>query len=228
MIEGKGKRIFAGVLAGCMVGGVALAMLPVQRTAKPVAKVTPAAKVAPKATPTPVPSPIVPAATTEPAPVAEAAQSYVVKSVLTIPKPLRQGDFYWNEAAAPATGAMVITVDLAAQTVSAFRDGHEIGTDVIVYGSDETPTPLGIFPITQKDAKHVSNIYGTPMPYMLRMTNDGISIHGSQVGDGYVTHGCVGVPTAFAKKLFGAVKLGDRIIVTRGEMLDVGQPIKAA
>lgn len=228
MIEGKGKRIFAGVLAGCMLSGVALAMLPVQRTAKPVAKVATATNVAPKATPTPVSSPIVPATTTEPAPVADAAQSYVVKSVLTIPKPLRQGDFYWNEAAAPATGTMVITVDLAAQTVSAFRDGHEIGTAVIVYGSDETPTPLGIFPITQKSAKHVSNIYGTPMPYMLRMTNDGISIHGSQVGDGYVTHGCVGVPTAFAKKLFDAVRLGDRIIVTRGEMLDVGQAIKAA
>ena len=224
MIEGKGKRIFAGVLAGCMLGGVALAMLLVQRAAKPVPKAVVPIKVA-KVRPVAVPS--APVAAAKPAPVAEAAQPYVVKHVLTIPKPLKQGDFYWDESAAPASGAVVITVDLAAQTVSAFRDGYEIGTAVIVYGSDETPTPLGIFPITQKDAKHVSSIYGTPMPYMLRMTNDGISIHGSQVGDGYVTHGCVGVPTAFAKKLFGAVKLGDRIIVTRGEMLDVGQAIKA-
>ena len=228
MIEGKGKRIFAGVLAGCMVSGVALAMLPVHRPVKPAAKVVPAAKLASKATAKPSSPPVATVAVIKPVPVVDAVQSYVVKSVLTIPKPLRQGDFYWNESAAPVAGAVVITVDLAAQTVSAFRDGHEIGTAVIVYGSDETPTPLGIFPITQKDAKHVSNIYGTPMPYMLRMTNDGISIHGSQVGDGYVTHGCVGVPTAFAKKLFGAVKLGDRIIVTRGEMLDVGQAIKAA
>ena len=55
------------------------------------------------------------------------------------------------------------------------------------------------------------------MPYMLRLTDDGISIHGSEVGDGYVTHGCIGVPTAFARKLFAAVKLGDTVIVTRGE-----------
>jgi lipoprotein-anchoring transpeptidase ErfK/SrfK len=66
------------------------------------------------------------------------------------------------------------------------------------------------------------------MPYMLRLTNDGISIHGSDVADGYVTHGCVGIPVAFARKLFAAVKLGDKVIVTRGETLKLGDPITAA
>ena len=226
MIEGNGNLIFAGVLATCLLGGVGLAMLPatpsVADKPAPPPLVRQAAAVRPKpapiVTPSPAPTPVTP----------EVASGYVVKHVLTIPKPLRQGDWYWDESAAPATGPMVVTVDLAAQTVSVFRDGYEIGTAVIVYGSDTTPTPLGIFPITQKDADHVSNIYGSPMPYMLRLTNDGISIHGSQVGDGYVTHGCIGVPTAFAKKIFGVVKLGDKVIVTRGEMLDVGQAIKAA
>ena len=74
----------------------------------------------------------------------------------------------------------------------------------------------------------MSNIYNAPMPYMLRLTNDGISIHGSDVGDGYATHGCIGVPRAFAKRIFDAVKLGDRVIVTDGERLDLGQPITAA
>ncbi len=65
------------------------------------------------------------------------------------------------------------------------------------------------------------------MPYMLRMTNDGISIHGSEIDWGYATHGCIGVPVAFARKLFGAVKLGDKIIVTNGETLKAGQAITA-
>ena len=133
-----------------------------------------------------------------------------------------------DDSAAPATGAIVITVDLAAQVLSVFRDGHEIGTSAILYGADAKPTPLGIYPITQKDADHHSNLYGNaPMPYMLRLTNDGVSIHGSQVEDGYMTHGCIGVPTVFAKKLFGVVKLGDKVIVTRGETLDVGKPVTA-
>ncbi len=153
---------------------------------------------------------------------------YVVKSILPIDGPMKMGDYHWNEGAAPKTGQIVITVDLAAQVLSVFRDGHEIGTAAVLFGADAKPTPLGVYPITQKDADHISNIYNAPMPYMLRLTNDGISIHGSEVADGYMTHGCIGVPETFAKKLFDVVKLGDKVIVTRGEALEVGQAVKAA
>lgn len=152
---------------------------------------------------------------------------FVVKRILTIDSPMRQGDYYWDETGAPE-GQVVVTIDLAAQTLSIFRAGYEIGTAVIIFGAEEKPTPLGIFPITEKDAHHVSNLYGAPMPYMLRLTNDGISVHGSAVGAGYVTHGCVGIPTEFARKLFGAVKLGDKVIVSRGEFLNLGDAITAA
>lgn len=154
--------------------------------------------------------------------------SYTIKSILPIEGPLRMGDYHWDVSAAPATGTIVITVDLAAQVLSVFRDGHEIGTAAVLFGADAKPTPLGVYPITQKDADHVSNIYDAPMPYMLRMTNDGISIHASEVAEGYMTHGCIGVPKPFAKKLFDVVKLGDKVIVTRGESLAVGEAVKAA
>ncbi|WP_260599771.1 L,D-transpeptidase family protein [Sphingomonas endolithica] len=217
----RGSVILAGTLTACLFGGVGL-----MAVAANLPKAAPIA--APRIAP-PRAQPLALAA--KPAPAAPAVApdpGYVVKRVLEIAGPMRQGDHYWDESGAPATGPIVITVDLAAQTVSVFRAGYEIGTAVIIYGGDQTPTPLGIFPITQKDADHVSNIYDAPMPYMLRLTNDGISIHGSEVGDGYVTHGCIGVPTAFAKKVFAAVKLGDKVIVTRGEMLSAGQSIKAA
>ena len=150
---------------------------------------------------------------------------YPIKSVLTLDGPLGHGDAYWDESAAPADGPMLITVDLAAQTLSVFRDGHEIGVAVIMYGADEKPTPLGVYPITEKDADHVSNLYGAPMPYMLRMTNDGVSIHGSDVEYGYATHGCIGVPTSFAKKLFAAVRLGDPIVVTEAQTIKAGDAV---
>jgi lipoprotein-anchoring transpeptidase ErfK/SrfK len=63
------------------------------------------------------------------------------------------------------------------------------------------------------------------MPYMLRLTNDGVSIHGAPVAWNHATHGCIGVPTPFARKLFNAVKLGDRVIVTRGKMMRLGDKI---
>ncbi|ESZ86981.1 MAG: hypothetical protein Q27BB25_11340 [Blastomonas sp. CACIA14H2] len=150
---------------------------------------------------------------------------YAIKSVMTIDGPLGHGNYYWDESNAPATGPMLITVDLAAQTLSVFRDGHEIGVAVILYGTPEKPTPLGAFPITQKDADHVSNLYDAPMPYMMRLTNDGVAIHGSDVEWGYGTRGCIGVPTAFAKLLFEQVKLGDVVIITNGQRINVGDAV---
>ena len=175
-----------------------------------------------------------PAAAEAPAPVlaasapaqAAADPDFTVRRILDIPGPLKMGEHHWDESGAPADGPVVITVDLEAQVLSIFRGGYEIGAAAILYGRDDKPTPLGAFPITQKKAKHVSNLYGSPMPYMMRMTNDGISIHGSDsVAPGFATHGCVAVPVAFAKKLFEAAKLGDVVIVTKGKRLEMGEPI---
>ena len=35
------------------------------------------------------------------------------------------------------------------------------------------------------------------------IVEDGVTIHATTVQNGYASHGCVGVPTPFAKKLFG-------------------------
>jgi lipoprotein-anchoring transpeptidase ErfK/SrfK len=150
-----------------------------------------------------------------------------VKRVLKIAEPFEHGDYVWDDAGVPA-GPLVITVDLAAQTMSVFRNGYEIGAAVIVYGADEKPTPLGTFPIMQKDRHHVSNLYGAPMPYMLRLTGDGVAIHASDVAYDAATHGCIGVPSKFAALLFAQAKLGDRVIITNGKMLDTGRLPAAA
>lgn len=173
-----------------------------------------------------------PAMVPPPKPVPAVAQKpvdgpFVVKSILPINEPIRFGKFYWDETRAPASGKLVVTVDLTARVISVFRDGHEIGAAAILKGYGEKPTPTGIFPITQKDADHVSNIYDAPMPWMMRLTNDGVSIHGSKVEKGYATNGCIGVPDAFAEKLFRIASLGDKVIVTDGKTMQVGDPILA-
>ncbi|WP_294203881.1 L,D-transpeptidase family protein [uncultured Sphingomonas sp.] len=184
---------------------------------------------APVSTKAPAPRPRSIAAATPPPPVAAPSPSptpapFVVRRILDLKKPLSHGDYVWDESGAP-DGPVVITVDLAAQVVSIFRDGYEIGTAAIIYGADNMPTPLGVFPILQKDADHMSNLYDAPMPYMLRLTNDGVAIHASDVRYGNATHGCVGVPTGFARKLFAATRIGDRVIVTNGKRLSMGQSI---
>jgi lipoprotein-anchoring transpeptidase ErfK/SrfK len=176
------------------------------------------------------PGPAVPVA---PAPAAHPSASppgaegpFVVKSILSIPGPIKFGQYYWDETKG-APGPLVVTVDLAARVLSVFEDGHEIGATAILKGYGDKPTPLGVFPITQKDATHVSNLFDAPMPWMLRLTNDGVSIHGSKVERGYATNGCIGVPDAFAKNLFRLAKLGDKVIITDGKQLKLGDPIIA-
>lgn len=158
-----------------------------------------------------------------PAPAAD--ERFVVKRILPIAGAIKYGEWHWDETGAPADGATVITVDLKANVLSVFRDGYEIGATAILTGYGDKPTPVGVFPITEKDRNHTSNLYEAPMPYMLRLTNDGVSIHATKVENGYVTHGCVGVPEGFARKLFAAARLGDRVIVTDGATMQLGDRI---
>lgn len=136
-----------------------------------------------------------------------------VKSLLKVSSPMTYGDYLWNDTGVPA-GPAWIRVDLKSQIMSVFRSGHEIGTAVILYGADGLPTPTGKFPILAKMKDHRSATYGdAPMPYTLRLTNDGVSIHGSNVRWGFATHGCVGVPKGFAAKLFDVVSKGDEVLI---------------
>ncbi|MEE4153509.1 MAG: L,D-transpeptidase family protein [Erythrobacter sp.] len=155
------------------------------------------------------------------------ADPFRVNSILEIPPgPFRYGDWYWDESGAPAKGKLVVTVDLEARVVSVFRDGHEIGTAVALLGTTKHPTPLGSFPILTKEKDNISEKYNnTPMPWTLRLTWDGIAIHGSPVINGFASHGCIGVPDEFAEQLFAAAKRGDRVIISRGRMIDVGDKI---
>lgn len=135
-----------------------------------------------------------------------------IKSVLNIGTRLGYGTSVWDEDQVPQ-GPIWVRVDLEHQLLSVFRAGHEIGTAVIIYGAADKQSPAGTFPVLQKARDYHSRTYDAPMPYMLRLTADGVAIHGSEVRPGAATHGCIGVPTEFARRLFAEVKLGDPVMI---------------
>jgi lipoprotein-anchoring transpeptidase ErfK/SrfK len=136
----------------------------------------------------------------------------IVRSVLNIQKPMQFGAYVWDEDRIPK-GPIWVRVDLGRQLLSVFRGGHEIGSAVILYGTDGKPTPTGSFTVLQKAARYVSHSYDAPMPYMLRLTDDGVAIHGSNVRQGWATHGCIGVPLDFARLLFAQTNKGDVVVI---------------
>jgi lipoprotein-anchoring transpeptidase ErfK/SrfK len=125
---------------------------------------------------------------------------------------MRYGDYSWNERSVP-DGETWVRVDLAKQILSVFRAGHEIGSAVIIYGTDGKATPSGIFSILSRAERHRSNLYDADMPFMLRLTGDGVAIHASTVQRGSATHGCIGVPPGFARLLYSQMRRGDMVAV---------------
>lgn len=151
-------------------------------------------------------------------------EAFVIKRILPITGPIKYGEWHWDDANVPE-GPIVVTVDLDARVISVFKGGYEIGASAVLLGTEEKPTPTGVFPITQKKRSHVSNLYDSPMPYMQRLTDDGITLHATKVEWGYASHGCIGMPEAFAAKVFENTKIGDRVFITRGKMIGMGDSL---
>jgi L,D-transpeptidase catalytic domain len=138
----------------------------------------------------------------------------VVHTYAEIDAPLYYGEYFWDESGAPKARAEIV-VDLKAEQIYVYRGGVEIARAVITRGWDNYKTPLGTFPILEKDADHYSSTYGgAPMPYNLRLTRQGVAIHGADVDDQSATHGCIGIPVEFARTLFRNVRVGDKVLVT--------------
>lgn len=148
----------------------------------------------------------------QPAVVLTAQRREPIRSILNVSQPMRFGQWIWNERGIPP-GPVWIRVDLAAQILSVFRGGHEIGTAVVLYGAADKPSPAGVFPVLRKAAEYQSRTYDAEMPFMLQLTADGVAIHGAVVRRGAATHGCIGVPVDFARRLFAAAQRGDPVLI---------------
>lgn len=135
-----------------------------------------------------------------------------IASLLSLPRKMRFGDYAWDDPRT-GTGTVWIRVDLPRQLISVFRDGDEIGTAVVLYGTDGKDTPSGSFTLLGKERMHRSSLYDADMPFTLWLTHDGVAIHASSVERGRATHGCIGVPLDFARHVFAVAQRGDSVIV---------------
>jgi hypothetical protein len=126
---------------------------------------------------------------------------------------LEPGDYDWHPEYAP-TGDMLIVVSLPQQQLHVYRGGIRIGRSTISSGSAGRETPTGVFTILQKKVKHRSSLYDdAPMPYMQRLTWDGIAMHAGRLPGYPASHGCIRLPLEFSKLLYGATTHDSMVIV---------------
>lgn len=128
-------------------------------------------------------------------------------------KALKPGAFVWYPERAP-DGFVAVVVNLSDQMAYVYRNGVRIGVTTVSTGKDGYSTPTGVFTILQKDVDHHSSVYNdASMPYTERLTWSGVALHAGGLPGYPSSHGCVHLPLAFAKLLFGITHLGTTVII---------------
>ena len=148
-----------------------------------------------------------------------APQAIVVPSVAP-------GRFVWRDDGS-AAGPVRVLVSIPLQLAFVWRGQALVGVSSVSTGVAGYDTPTGTFPILEKDRDHHSNLYDdAPMPFMLRLTWDGVALHAGKVTGEPASHGCVRLPAAFAKRLFEIADLGATVTVV-DEVPDFAQQAPA-
>jgi lipoprotein-anchoring transpeptidase ErfK/SrfK len=188
----------------------ALAQTPTKNPAPSTQAVPPVATVPSLPTPvTPTVAPPKPAASSKPAPPPKPAPAKKKSPV----DALKPGQYIWEKRAYDATNLRVIAV-LDIQRIYIFDGDTLVAFSTMSTGKKGHPTPTGVFNILQKNIDHKSNIYSNaPMPYMQRLTWDGIALHAGHIPGYPASHGCLRLPLGFAKSLFQVTKMDQPVVV---------------
>jgi hypothetical protein len=125
-----------------------------------------------------------------------------------------------TEATAPrAAGEPIMAiVSIKSQQVTFYDADGWILRAPVSTGIKGRETPAGVFAVVEKNKDHHSSLYDDAwMPNMLRITWNGIALHGGPLPGYAASHGCIRMPYGFAEKLFGKVPMGMRVIIAPGD-----------
>ena len=126
---------------------------------------------------------------------------------------LTPGKYLWESDA--AAGPIAILISIPDQRAYVYRGDRMVAVSTVSTGKEGKETPVGVFTILQKKTMNYSNLYdAAPMPFMQRLTWDGVAIHAGKNPGFPASHGCIRVPTEFAKKLYAATALGATVEVS--------------
>ena len=140
----------------------------------------------------------------------QAAEASPIESRATSLDP---GEYVWRPQNSPS-GEVTIIVSLQQQKAFVYRGDGLIGVSTVSTGKPGHETPTGTFEILQKRREHYSNLYdNAPMPFMQRLTWDGIALHAGRIPGHPASHGCVRLPAEFAEILYDVTRHGTVVVV---------------
>jgi L,D-transpeptidase catalytic domain len=129
-----------------------------------------------------------------------------------------------TEAAAPreAGEPIMAIVSIKSQQVTFYDANGWILRAPVSTGIKGRETPAGVFAVIEKDEDHHSTMYDDAwMPNMLRITWNGIALHGGPLPGYAASHGCIRMPYGFAEKVFDKAWIGMRVIISPNDVAPV-------
>jgi hypothetical protein len=111
----------------------------------------------------------------------------------------------------------VICIDKSTRTVKWVVNGGVQLSMAARFGSSRTPSRTGVFRVYWKDVDHVSDLFGSSMPFSL-FYSGGQAVHYSSdfAARGYrgASHGCVNTKSwSGMRALFNSARIGDKVVV---------------
>jgi hypothetical protein len=108
---------------------------------------------------------------------------------------------------------MRIEVDLSAQTAQLFVDNVAEEAVPISSGRKGYPTPKGEFVVTNKHRQWRSTIYGSSMPFYLRLSCRAFGLHAGHLPGYPASHGCIRLNKTDAQRFFERVPVGTVVVI---------------
>jgi lipoprotein-anchoring transpeptidase ErfK/SrfK len=126
-------------------------------------------------------------------------------------KNLKAGQYLWRDVPDDA-GPERVVISLSGQLAYLYRGDTLMAVATISTGVEGRDTPTGIFAVRGKTLMHRSKKYdNAPMPFMQRLTWDGIALHAGAIPGHPASHGCIRLPMAFSNHLFAATQMGGQV-----------------
>ena len=114
-----------------------------------------------------------------------------------------------------AADPIMAIVSIKSQQVTFYDADGWILRAPVSTGTTGRETPAGVFAVIEKNKDHHSSLYDDAwMPNMLRITWNGIALHGGPLPGYAASHGCVRMPFDFAAKVFDKAPMGMRVIIS--------------
>src|SRR5271155_3341382 len=142
----------------------------------------------------------------------------MVAAALTAAPPADAKQAAQMTAPRPAADPIMAIVSIKSQQVTFYDADGWILRAPVSTGTTGRETPAGVFAVIEKDKDHHSSMYDDAwMPNMLRITWNGIALHGGPLPGYAASHGCIRMPFDFAEKLFDKAPMGMRVIIAPGD-----------